>query len=56
MTTHTRPRPRWTCLATHAAGMIPIMVPDLKQPDDAVRRLAYAVVPILDDHVKSLRR
>ena len=34
--------------AAHAAGMIPIMVPDLKQPDDEIRALAYRVVPNLD--------
>jgi beta-phosphoglucomutase-like phosphatase (HAD superfamily) len=34
--------------AAHAAGMIPVMVPDLKQPDAEIRALAYRVVPDLD--------
>jgi HAD superfamily hydrolase (TIGR01509 family) len=33
--------------AAHAAGMIPIMVPDLAQPTDEIRALAHAVVPSL---------
>ena len=33
--------------AGHAAGMVPIMVPDLIQPDEEIRRLAFAVVPTL---------
>lgn len=35
--------------AAHAAGMIPIMVPDLVQPDDEIRSLAYAVVGSLHE-------
>ncbi len=35
--------------AAHAAGMIPIMVPDLQPPDEDIRRLAYRVVPTLDE-------
>jgi HAD superfamily hydrolase (TIGR01509 family) len=35
--------------AAHAAKMIPIMVPDLVQPNDEVRSIAYAVVPSLYD-------
>ena len=35
--------------AAHAAKMIPIMVPDLAQPTDEIRALAYAVVPSLCD-------
>jgi HAD superfamily hydrolase (TIGR01509 family) len=35
--------------AGQAAGMIPIMVPDMIQPDDSLRRLAYAVVPSLGE-------
>jgi len=35
--------------AAHAARMIPIMVPDLKQPDETIRRLAYRVVRNLDE-------
>jgi HAD superfamily hydrolase (TIGR01509 family) len=34
--------------AAHAAGMIPVMVPDLIPPDETLRSLAYAVVPGLD--------
>lgn len=34
--------------AAHAAGMIPIMVPDLLPPDEDIRALAYRVVPTLD--------
>ncbi len=33
--------------AAHAAGMIPIMVPDLAQPTDEIRALTHAVVPSL---------
>jgi HAD superfamily hydrolase (TIGR01509 family) len=33
--------------AAHDAGMVPIMVPDLVEPDAAIRLLAYAVVPSL---------
>ena len=33
--------------AAHAAGMTPIMVPDLAPPTDEMRSLAYAVVPTL---------
>ena len=35
--------------AAHAAGMIPIIVPDLKQPSDEVRGLAYQVVDDLHE-------
>lgn len=35
--------------AAHAAKMIPIMVPDLVQPNDEVRSIAYAVVSSLYD-------
>jgi beta-phosphoglucomutase-like phosphatase (HAD superfamily) len=34
--------------SAYAAGMIPVMVPDLKQPDAEIRALAYRVVPNLD--------
>ena len=34
--------------AAHAAGMIPVMVPDLHPPDEDIRALAYRVVPTLD--------
>lgn len=33
--------------AAHAAGMHPIMVPDLLQPDDCIRALAEVVLPSL---------
>lgn len=35
--------------AAHAAGMTPIMVPDLKSPDETIRELAYRVVATLDE-------
>lgn len=35
--------------AAHAAGMTPIMVPDLKPPDETIRELAYRVVATLDE-------
>jgi HAD superfamily hydrolase (TIGR01509 family) len=33
--------------AGHAAGMVPIMVPDMISPDETIRSLAYAIVPSL---------
>lgn len=35
--------------AAHSAGMIPVMVPDLKQPSEEVRRLAVLVAASLDE-------
>ena len=35
--------------AAHAAGMIPIMIPDLAQPNDQIAKLAQAVVPSLHE-------
>lgn len=35
-------------MAAHAAGMAPVMVPDLVPPTDEVRRLAHLVLPSLD--------
>lgn len=35
--------------AAHAAGMIPVMVPDRKAPSAEVRRLAWQVVETLDE-------
>jgi HAD superfamily hydrolase (TIGR01509 family) len=35
--------------AAHAAGMIPIMVPDLIEPDEEIKSLAYAVVDSLHE-------
>jgi len=42
--------------AAHAAGMLPIMVPDVKQPSPEVEALAYAVLPSLADVVPLLER
>lgn len=36
-------------LAAHRAGMLPVMVPDMKQPDAETARLSYRVVPTLHD-------
>lgn len=33
--------------AAHAAGMLPVMIPDLMQPDESIRPLLYAVLPDL---------
>jgi HAD superfamily hydrolase (TIGR01509 family) len=35
--------------AARAAGMVPLMVPDLIQPDEELQSLAYAVVPSLHE-------
>lgn len=35
--------------AAHAAGMIPIMVPDLIEPTDEIKSLAHIVVPSLNE-------
>ncbi len=35
--------------AAHSAGMIPIMIPDLAQPNEEIRSLAYAVVSSLHE-------
>jgi len=35
--------------AAHAAGMIPIMVPDLAQPTEEVKTFAHAIVPSLHE-------
>jgi HAD superfamily hydrolase (TIGR01509 family) len=42
-------------MAVHAAGMRAIMVPDLKQPSDAVRTLAHAIVPSLTEALTVLQ-
>ena len=34
--------------AAHAAGCIPVMVPDLTPPDEELRALCAAVVPTLE--------
>lgn len=36
-------------LAAYRAGMLPVMVPDMKQPDPETARMAYRVVPSLTD-------
>lgn len=36
-------------LAAHRAGMLPVMVPDMKQPDADTDRMAYRVVPSLHE-------
>ena len=36
-------------IAASAAGMVPLMVPDLKQPTPEIRALAYRVLPSLND-------
>ena len=36
-------------LAAHRAGMLPIMVPDMKQPDADTARIAYRIVPSLHE-------
>lgn len=40
--------------AAHRAGMMPIMVPDLKQPDEAIRAMTVTVEKDLHDVVKFL--
>ncbi len=35
--------------AAHAAGMLPVMVPDVKPPSPETEALAYAVLPSLDE-------
>ena len=41
--------------AAHRAGMHPIMVPDMQQPDDEMRRLAEVIVENLPDAMDYLR-
>ncbi len=36
-------------LAAHRAGMLPVMVPDLKPPTDEIRKIAYRIFPTLAD-------
>lgn len=36
-------------LAAHAAGMTPVMIPDLKPPTPEIRGLAYRVLPSLEE-------
>jgi HAD superfamily hydrolase (TIGR01509 family) len=35
--------------AGHAAGMLPVMVPDLIEPDEEMKRMAFAIVPTLHE-------
>jgi HAD superfamily hydrolase (TIGR01509 family) len=35
--------------AAHAAGMIPVMIPDIKPPTEQVRHLAYRILPSLHE-------
>lgn len=39
----------------HNAGMHPIMVPDILQPDDEIRRMAEVVLPTLNDVIAYLK-
>lgn len=41
-------------MAAHAAGMIPIMVPDLKLPSPEIRGLTYKIVPSLNEVIPVL--
>lgn len=41
--------------AAHAAGMHPIMVPDLRQPDDEIRPYCEAVLPDLNEVITYLK-
>ena len=38
--------------AAHAAGMHPIMVPDLRQPDNEIKGISEAVLPDLNEVIK----
>lgn len=40
-------------IAANAAGMVPVMIPDMKPPTEQVRRLAYRILPSLHE-VRSL--
>ena len=42
--------------AALAAGMHPIQIPDLLEPDDAVRSLGHTILPSLDDARRLLER
>jgi HAD superfamily hydrolase (TIGR01509 family) len=42
--------------AAHAAGMRPVMVPDIKAPDEDVRRMAFGIYPDLHRVVRDLDR
>jgi HAD superfamily hydrolase (TIGR01509 family) len=38
-------------IAAHAAGMVPVMVPDMKQPSPEIQALAYRVLPSLQEAI-----
>lgn len=40
--------------AAHAAGMVPVMVPDMVEPDEEIRGLAYKVCGSLEEAEKAL--
>lgn len=40
--------------AAYAAGMRPVMIPDLKNPDDEISRLCFRILPSLDEAEKQL--
>lgn len=40
--------------AAYAAGMLPVMVPDMKQPDEEVKQMAYRVLLSLQDVIPLL--
>ena len=40
--------------SAHAAGMVPVMVPDMVQPDEEIRGLAYKVCGSLEEAEKTL--
>lgn len=42
--------------AAYAAGMVPVMVPDLLQPTDEIRTLAHVVVPSLTEAISEIRK
>ena len=42
--------------AAHAAGMLPVMVPDVKPPSPEIEAVAYAVLPSLKDTIPLLKR
>lgn len=42
-------------LAAHRAGVLPVMVPDLDQPDEEIKQIAYKVVPNLKEVIPVLK-
>jgi len=43
-------------LAAHRAGMKPVLIPDLAEPDEEIRRLSFAQLPSLADVIPLLER